>query len=211
MTRAAWDANPTDYQAHLLLAALDDSQRRIPSDAKSRTLQIMLKREWVQARRLTSTMAFVEAGAKDYVLAHHGVNAANRARTAQLAKRYPVGSAAVFTPEGATERDVVVVNSGPDKDGIVEVLSAKQGGKALRAPLAALEPLPELPPAPEGEPTDWWTVTNKAGLEVARVEADGYDSAQREAEKVLAARQASKRDGGLFYRRLRSSELTGQE
>ena len=207
MTRAAWDATPTDYQTRLLLAALDDSQHRIPSDAKSRTVGIMLKREWVQARRLTSTLAFAESGAKVYVLTHHGVNAAQRARTAQLAEKYPVGAAAVFTPQGATERDVVVVNSGPDEKGTVEVLSAKQGGKALRAPLAALEELPELPPAPEGDPTDYWTVTDDKGQEVTLVRAETMEDARAEVEKDPQAAAVAERLGGLFYRRVRTSEL----
>ncbi|MFD5856129.1 hypothetical protein [Streptomyces chartreusis] len=123
-----------------------------------------------------------------------------------LAKRYPVGSAAVFTPEGATERDVVVVNSGPDESGTVEVLSAKQGGKALRAPLAALEELP-LPPAPEGDPTDYWTVTDDKGQEVTLVRAESMEGARAEVEKDPQAAAVAKRLGGLFYRRVRTSEL----
>lgn len=50
MPRAAWDAPATNYQVRLLLDALDDTQRRIPSDAKTRTVQIMLKREWIEAQ-----------------------------------------------------------------------------------------------------------------------------------------------------------------
>ncbi|MGW4087021.1 hypothetical protein ACWEGS_28715 [Streptomyces sp. NPDC004822] len=209
MPRAAWDATPTDYQARLLLAALDDSQRRIPSDAKTHTMGIMLEREWVQARRLTSSLAFVESDAKVYVLTHHGVNAAQRVRTAQLAEKYPVGAAAVFTPEGASERDVVVVNSGPDEKGTVEVLSAKQGGKALRVPLAALEELPELPPAPEGEWTEWWTVADRNGREVARVRGGmTRTDAMKAVEADPVAGPVSRREGGVGLRKLRSSELS---
>ncbi|MFF3787128.1 hypothetical protein [Streptomyces sp. NPDC001933] len=209
MPRAAWDTTPTDYQAGLLIAALADSQHRIPSDARGRTLDIMRTgREWIRARRLTSTTAAVKSGAKDYVLTHHGVNVANRARTAQLAQKYPVGSPAFFTPEGATERDVVVVNSGPDKNGTVEVLSAKQRGKALRAPLTALEELPKLPPEPAGEITDWWTITDSEGVELTRVEAEDDPRARKAAMRHAAVVAAARRDKGFAIRRLRTSELS---
>ncbi|GHH22469.1 hypothetical protein [Streptomyces lanatus] len=210
MTRAAWDATPTDYQARLLLAALDDSQHRIPSDAKTRTLEIMAgNREWIRAHRLTSTLAAVESGAKDYVLTHHGVNAANRVRIAELAKQYPFGSGAVYMPEGATKRDVVVVNSGPEKDGTVEVLSAKQGGQPVRVPLGALQPLPEPTPEPEGEWTEWWTVMDRTGQEVARVKGGELRSlAMKAVERDPVAGPVSRREGGVGLRRLRSSELS---
>ncbi|MGW2550031.1 hypothetical protein [Streptomyces sp. NPDC001635] len=79
-TKTAWDAPATAYQAGLLLAALTDTQHRIPRDAKSRTLDIMHKRQWIRPSRRTGTLASVESGAKDFVLTHHGVNAANRAK-----------------------------------------------------------------------------------------------------------------------------------
>ncbi|SEE83142.1 hypothetical protein SAMN05216483_6696 [Streptomyces sp. 2131.1] len=126
---------------------------------------------------------------------------------AALAQKYPLGAAAVFTPEGATERDVVVVNSAPDADGTVEVLSARQNGKALRVPLAALEELPALPPAPEGDPTDYWTVTDDKGQEVTRVRAETRVGARTEVERNPQAAAVAKRLGGLFYRRLSTSEL----
>ncbi|MFE2184158.1 hypothetical protein [Streptomyces sp. NPDC059455] len=205
MTRAAWDVTLTDYQARLLLAALADSQHRIPSDARARTLDIMRRNQWIRPRRL----AFVEGGVKDWRLTHHGVNAANRVRTAQLAKQYPAGSGAVYVPEGATERDVVVVDSGPDKDGTVQVLSAKQGGKALRVALAALQPLPELAPEPEGEWTEWWTVMDRTGQEVARVEGGlTRTAAMKVVEADPVAGPVSRREGGVGLRRLRTSELS---
>ncbi|MEU2969005.1 hypothetical protein ABZ687_29010 [Streptomyces ardesiacus] len=125
-----------------------------------------------------------------------------------LAERFPVGSAAFFTPEGATKRDVVVVNSGPDQDGTVEVLSMKQGGAPLRAPLAALEELPELPPEPEGEITDWWTITDAQGAELTRVQAEDDPRARKAAERHPAVVAAIRRDKGFAVRRLRTSELS---
>ncbi|GAA2439205.1 hypothetical protein [Streptomyces glaucus] len=208
MPRAAWDATPTAYQARLLIAALDDSQRRIPSDAKTRTVDIMRLRQWVRPRRLDSSASFIESSVRDFVLTHHGVNAAQRALTAQLAQKYPIGAAAFFTPEGATARDVVVVTSGPDQEGTVEVLSMKQGGAPVRAPLTALEELPELPPEPEGEITDWWTITDAQGAELTRVQAEDDPRARKAAERHPAVVAAVRRDKGFAVRRLRTSELS---
>ncbi|MFK0159074.1 hypothetical protein ACIQVK_44270 [Streptomyces sp. NPDC090493] len=209
MTRAAWDATPTDYQARLLLAALDDSQHRIPSDAKKRTLEIMSGRhEWVRARRLTSTLAAVESDATEYVLTHHGVNAANRARTAQLAALYPVATPAVYVPEeGEEHRDIVVVMSKPAADGTVEVHSVKHGGP-VRVPLAGLRELPPLPPEPEGELTDWWVITDAEGSELARVEAEDDPGARKVAMRHGSVVAAVRRDKGFAVRRLRTSELS---
>ncbi|CAM5238213.1 hypothetical protein [Streptomyces griseomycini] len=303
-TKTGIDTVPTDYQARLLLAALADPQHRIPSDARGRTLDIMLSRQWIRPRRLTSSLAFVKSGVRDWVLTHHGVNAANKVKAAQgsgpekrtrvvdvegigwtcerpgrkwtaeyegvkfelerrtrnvadgcpdtgwylyggshfgeymaagfkeaataafpyvcpkeghpqpaaevqaLAERFPAGSPAIYVPEGSTERDVVVVNSGPDQDGTVEVLSMQQGGKALRVPLAALEELPELPPEPEGEITDWWTITDAQGAELTRVQAEDDPRARKAAMRHAAVVAAVRRDKGFAVRRLRTSELS---
>ncbi|MFE1206382.1 hypothetical protein ACFW5V_32365 [Streptomyces sp. NPDC058762] len=128
--------------------------------------------------------------------------------TPALADRFPVGAGAFFTPEGATERDVVVVNSGPDQYGTVEVLSMNQGGAPLRAPLAALQELPELPPEPEGEITDWWTITDAQGAELTRVQAEDDPRARKAAERHPAVVAAIRRDKGFAVRRLRTSELS---
>ncbi|MFE0778064.1 hypothetical protein [Streptomyces sp. NPDC058861] len=86
MTSTALDAPASDYQARLLLAALDDSQRRIPSDAKPRTLHIMRLRRWVRPVLRDHSGSSAPSNIRHWTLTHHGVNAANRARTAQLAK-----------------------------------------------------------------------------------------------------------------------------
>ncbi|QDN54053.1 hypothetical protein [Streptomyces sp. S1D4-20] len=72
-----------------------------------------------------------------------------------LAERYPVNSTALYAPESGTYRDVVVVQSGPAEDGTVEASSARHKGKPIRVPLDKLTPLPEQPPATEGEPLPW--------------------------------------------------------
>jgi hypothetical protein len=359
------DTVPTDYQAGLLLAALDDEHHRIPGDAKGRTLDLFYARQWVREYTATGKLASTVRdypGFTHFRLTHHGVNAAKKARAARtaaaergpqtmnvegigwtcvkagrkwateyegvkfelerrtrnvadgcpntgwylyggshfgeymsarfkaaavaafpyvcpkeghpraaatttpdavptaeaypanpaglaaaerdlyaarkrlraqpgltehtaltqrcaqlryrmteiraaLAEQFPVDTAAVYVPDPTEEyRDVVIVESGPDKDGKVAALSARHK-KTIRVALDKLQPLPELPPLPAGEHTDWWAVTDKSGTEVARVQADGYDTAREAAEKVPAAREASIRDGGLSYRRLMSSEL----
>lgn len=147
MTRAALDAAPTDYQARLLLAALDDSQHRIPSDAKPRTLNIMDLRQWVRPVLRDRSGSSIPSNVRHWTLTHHGVNAANRARTAQLAEKYPVATAAVHVPEeGEAHRDIVVVMSEPAADGTVQAHSVKHE-KPVRVPLARLRELP-LPRRP---------------------------------------------------------------
>ncbi|MFE8941162.1 hypothetical protein ACFYNX_27270 [Streptomyces sp. NPDC007872] len=86
MTSTALDAPASHYQARLLLAALDDSQRRIPSDAKARTLRIMRLRQWIRPVLRDRSGPSIPSNIRHWTLTHHGVNAANRARTAQLAE-----------------------------------------------------------------------------------------------------------------------------
>ncbi|MER7952015.1 hypothetical protein ABTY59_31955 [Streptomyces sp. NPDC096079] len=123
---------------------------------------------------------------------------------------FTVGSALLYLPEDGTEQDVVLLNSGPDENGAVEVLSVKQGGKPLHVPLARLEELPELPPAPEGIPTDYWTVTDDKSQEVTVVRAETVEGARAEVEKDPQTAAVAKRLGGLSYRRLRTSELPSE-
>ncbi|MGY1502986.1 hypothetical protein ACW4TU_41530 [Streptomyces sp. QTS52] len=203
MTRAAWDATPTDYQARLLLAALAASQHRIPSDAKSRTVGIMLERQWIRTRQLVT-----QPGGKDHVLTHHGVNAANGLRITQLAEQYPVATPAVYVPEeGNSHRDIVVVMSEPAADGTVKVHSVKHNGP-VRVPMVGLRQLPALPPEPEGEITGWWTITDAEGAEIARVEAEDDPGARKAAMRHAAVAAAVRRDKGFAVRRLRTSELS---
>ncbi|MFB6629937.1 hypothetical protein ACFCWY_08585 [Streptomyces sp. NPDC056362] len=123
---------------------------------------------------------------------------------------FTVGSALLYLPEDGAERDVVLLNSDPDEDGTVEVLSVSQGGAELRVPLARLEELPKLPPAAEGDPTDYWTVTDDKGQEVTLVRAETMEGARAEVEKDPQAAAVAKRLGGLFYRRVRTSELPAE-
>jgi hypothetical protein len=208
MTRAALDANPTDYQARLLLAALDDSQHRIPSDAKTRTLNIMDLRQWVRPVLRDRSGSSIPSNVRHWTLTHHGVNAANRARTAQLAEKYPVATAAVYVPEeGEEHRDIVVVMSEPAADGTVEAHSVKHEGP-VRVPLARLRELPPLRPEPEGDLTNWWVITDAEGAELARVEAKDDPEARTAALHHAKVRAAVRRDKGFAVRRLYTSGLS---
>jgi len=130
------------------------------------------------------------------------------AKPQTLAERFPVDSAAVYVPNHAEPyRDVVIVKSQPDADGKVTAISGRYNGKTIRVPLASLEPLPQLPPAPEGEPTNWWTVTDKDSQQVTIVQAETLEGARDEVEKDPQTAAVAKRLGGLFYRRFRTCEL----
>ncbi|MFD7867013.1 hypothetical protein [Streptomyces sp. NPDC059783] len=208
MRRADLDAEPTDYQARLLLAALDDSQHRVPSNAKTRTLYIMDLRQWVRPVLRDRSGSSIPSNVRHWRLTHHGVNAANRARTAQLAEKFPVATAAVYVPdEGEEHRDIVVVMSEPAADGTVQAHSVKHEGP-IRVPLARLRELPPLPPTPEGDLTDWWVITDAEGAELARVEADDDPGARAAAMHHSKVRAAVRRDKGFAVRRLYTSELS---
>ncbi|MBF4138245.1 hypothetical protein [Streptomyces albidoflavus] len=127
------------------------------------------------------------------------------ARTAELARQFPAGEMAVCEAEGEP-RDVVLVKGGPAEDGTVEVDSARHQGER-RVPLAALSPLPELPPEPEGKLTDWWAVFDRAGKEIARVQATMRVLSVEAAEAHPVAGPVYRREGGVATRRLRTSEL----
>ncbi|MGW3627608.1 hypothetical protein [Streptomyces sp. NPDC000880] len=226
-------AAPTAYQGGLLLAALADKEHRIPSDARGATIDLMHERQWLLQYRNDGTL--LDLGTRHtpnthFRLTHHGVKAAERFRERQNAKTVQptpaepatgtvpppmvahgphLPEAAVYEPQdddGRGYRDVVVLLGRPERDGLVKALSGRYG-KTIRVPLADLQPLPELPPAAPGEATDWWTVTNRAGKEVAQVEAPTAKQAQAAAERIPEARLYSRREGGLSYRRLRSSEV----
>ncbi|MEW1761632.1 hypothetical protein AB0393_34680 [Streptomyces cyaneofuscatus] len=130
------------------------------------------------------------------------------AQTVRLAAQYPVASIAVHVTEegGEAQRDVVVVMSEPDRDGTVQVHSARHNAP-LRVPLAGLQPAPELPPEPEGEITDWWTITDADGVELTRVEAADDPGARKAALRNRHVIAASHRDNGFAVRPLRTSEL----
>ncbi|MFD8609475.1 hypothetical protein [Streptomyces sp. NPDC059631] len=208
MASAALDTPATDYQARLLLAALDDPQRRIPSDAKTRTLSIMRRRQWIRPVLRDRSGSSIPSNVRHWTLTHHGVNAANRTRTAQLADKFPVAAAAVYIPEeGDAHRDIVVVMSEPAADGTVEAHSAKHKGP-VRVPLAQLRELPPLRPEPEGDPTDRWVITDAEGAELARVEAKDDPGARKAAMRHAKVRAAVRRDKGFAVRRLYTSELS---
>ncbi|MFE1784222.1 hypothetical protein ACFW9F_16970 [Streptomyces sp. NPDC059506] len=120
---------------------------------------------------------------------------------------FPVATPAVYVPEeGEEQRDIVIVMSEPDADNTVTAHSVKHNG-SIRVPLTTLQPLPELPPEPEGEVTEWWTVTDAGGVELARVQAPDDPRARKVALRDSKVAAASRRDNGFALRRLLSSEL----
>ncbi|MFC9280914.1 hypothetical protein [Streptomyces collinus] len=82
-TKTGIDTVPSDYQAGLLLAALADDRHRIPSNAKGRTLDIMVSRQWVReytadGRRAAAVPNY--SGFTHFRLTHHGINAARKVK-----------------------------------------------------------------------------------------------------------------------------------
>jgi hypothetical protein len=134
--------------------------------------------------------------------------AATPDEAAESVNKFPVATPAVYVPEeGEEHRDIVVVLSEPDTDSMVEAHSVKHS-KPIRVPLAMLRPLPELPPEPEGELTDWWTATDAEGAELARVKAKDDPRARNVAMRDATVVAACRRDKGFALRRLRTSELS---
>ncbi|MEU3137005.1 hypothetical protein ABZ691_30080 [Streptomyces sp. NPDC006854] len=130
------------------------------------------------------------------------------AELARLAAQFPVGEVAVRLPDGDEKRrDVVVVLAAPDQEGKVQVHSVAANGQ-VRVPLTELRPAPELPPEPEGEITDWWTITDANGAELTRVQAESDPAARKAAMRDSKVVAACRRDNGFAVRPLRSSELS---
>lgn len=91
-TKTGIETVPSAYQAGLLLAALADDRRRIPSDAKGRTLDIMLSRQWVReytadGRRAAAVPNY--PGFTHFRLTHHGINAARKVKAQREAAEAP--------------------------------------------------------------------------------------------------------------------------
>ena len=57
------------------------------------------------------------------------------------------------------------------------------------------------------EITDTWTVTNKAGQELARVDGATMTTARAAALEIPAVAESSASEGGFGLRRLRADEL----
>ena len=57
------------------------------------------------------------------------------------------------------------------------------------------------------EPTDTWTITNRAGEEIARVDGATSPAAADAARGLPAVVESAARDGGFRMRRLLTSEL----
>ncbi|MEU5748291.1 hypothetical protein ABZ804_22465 [Streptomyces sp. NPDC047726] len=135
--------------------------------------------------------------------------AVHPARLAELARQFPVDSTAVYVPEeGEAHRDIVVVKSEPDADGTVDAISARHSLATIRVPLNKLQPMPEFSPAPAGEITDWWSVLDREGAEVARVQGANPAVAMHAVERHPVAGPISLKSKGVALRRLCSSELS---
>ncbi|MER5222906.1 hypothetical protein [Streptomyces flaveus] len=127
-TKTGINTIPTDYQAALLLAALDDEHHRIPRDANGRTLDLMYARQWVKEYTATGKLA---AAVRDYPgfthfrLTHHGINAARRVKALRDWSFIPGGFAVVQEDTPIVKvRELVTVQGVPRRDGTVKVFVA---------------------------------------------------------------------------------------
>lgn len=96
----------------------------------------------------------------------------------------------------------VSVVSGPEAARRV----ADEGGRLCKNCLR-VKPARDLDASPQSEPTDVWTVTDRAGREIARVEGVTMDDAREAAETLAVVREVARREGGHSLRRLRENEI----
>ncbi|QFG13312.1 hypothetical protein SEA_GILGAMESH_120 [Streptomyces phage Gilgamesh] len=125
-----------------------------------------------------------------------------------LAEQFPINATAVYAPKDGA-RDVVMVKSAPDADGKADAISGRLNGEMIRVALADLHPIPAPLSEPQGEMTQVWSVLDRDGREVARVQGgETRTEAMKVVEADPVAGPVSRREGGVGLRRLRSSELT---
>ncbi|MFF0630369.1 hypothetical protein [Streptomyces sp. NPDC004296] len=80
--------------------------------------------------------------------------------------------------------------------------AARYGVRVITAPAPAAAPTPK-----RDEPSDTWTITNHADVEIARVEGATVEDMTRAAEALPIVRDTINAEGGFFRRRLYTSEL----
>ncbi|MFE6639524.1 hypothetical protein ACFVFT_38580 [Streptomyces tendae] len=125
-----------------------------------------------------------------------------------LAEQFPINSTAVYVPEDGA-RDVVMVKSVPDADGKADAISGRLNGQIIRVALSDLHPIPAPLSEPQGEMTQVWSVLDRDGREVARVQGgETRTAAMKVVEADPVAGPVSRREGGVGLRRLRASELS---
>ncbi|MEU6290395.1 hypothetical protein K388_05832 [Streptomyces sp. KhCrAH-43] len=216
MTDTATNITPSPYQTELLLAALKDRAHRLPSDAKAATLDLMLRRQWIREHRAdgrllgTGTEPTRPAGPTHFRLSHAGVRTAKSHQWIQLTRTHTIGTIAAYHPARAKRhQDIVAVQSRPDSDGHVKVLSGRLR-RLITVALTDLRPAPPAALAP-GELTDTWAVMDQDGTWLLLVEGTTYSAARRAARHAAAhapeAKSRSLRGVDFLYRRLRSSEI----
>lgn len=209
MTDISANASPSPYQRDLLIAALQDHARRLPADAKGATLDLMRRRQWIREHRADGRLLGTSTGHTGFThfrLSHLGIRTARKYQRIQLTRTHAVGTIAAYRPASTRHhKDIVAVQSRPDADGNVEVLSS-QHRRLITVALTDLLPAPPTAVAP-GELTNAWAVMDQRGTWLLIVEGDTHSAARRAAAQVPDAKARSQSTGGFLYRRLRSSEI----
>ncbi|MFH0245966.1 hypothetical protein ACGRHY_26930 [Streptomyces sp. HK10] len=193
MTDTSTNVTPSPYQAELLMAALKDRAHRLPTDAKATTLDLMLRRQWIREHRADGRLLGADTdstGPTHFRLSHAGVRTAKRHQQIQLTRTHTIGTIAAYQPAHAKRyQGIVTVQSRPDNDGNVKVLSG-QFRKLITVALTDLRPAPPAALAP-GELTDTWAVMDEHGTWLLIVVGTTYNAARR------AARRRSRAGGKI--------------
>ncbi|MCQ1580401.1 hypothetical protein [Streptomyces parvus] len=209
MTDISANATRSPYQRELLITALEDSAHRLPTDAKSTTLDLMRRRQWIREHRADGRLLGTGTsctGPTHFRLSPLGVRTAKKYQRAQLTRTHTIGTVAAYRPERTKRhQDIVTIQSRPDPDGNVKAFSG-QHRQLITVALTDLQPTPPAAVAP-GELTNTWAVMNQHGNWLLIVEGDTFSAARRAAAQAPEVKARSLRIGEFFYRRLRSSEI----
>lgn len=209
MNDTSTNVTPSPYQTELLMAALKDRAHRLPSDAKATTLDLMLRRQWILEHRADGRLRGTgtePTGPTHFRLSHAGVRTAKRHQRIQLTRTHTIGTIAAYHPARAKRhQDIVAVQSRPDTDGHVKVLSGRLR-RLITVALTDLRPAPPAALAP-GELTDTWAVMDQHGTWLLIVEGTTYSAARRAAARAPEAKSRSLRGVDFLYRRLRNGEI----
>lgn len=209
MTDISTNATPSPYQREVLIAALQNHARRLPSDVNGTTLDVMRRRQWIREHRADGRLLGTgtsHTGFTHFRLSHLGIRTAKKYQRIQLAQTHTIGTVAAYRPNRIKRhQDIVAIQSRPDRDGNVLALSG-QHRKLITVALTDLLPAPPAAVAP-GELTNTWAVMDQRGNWLLIVEGDTYSAARRAAAATPDAKARSSRVGGFLYRRLRSSEI----
>ncbi|MFH8257857.1 hypothetical protein [Streptomyces roseolus] len=148
----------------------------------------MLRRHWIRKHQADGRLLGAgtdSTGPTHFHLSHLEVRTAKRCHQLQLTRTHTIGTIAAYQPARAKRyQDIVAVQSRPDPDGNVKVLSG-QFRKLITVALTDLRPAPPAALAP-GKLTDSWAVMDEHDTWLLIVKGTTYSAARREACRAVA-------------------------